>query len=195
MIFAIVVSHARRLRLIGFCVGIVLAGARSVLAQPPAFEWFAGYSYLKDPSHSVLTATARDDGMPLGWAGGAALPLWRAVSIAADVSGHYKRQTTFFDDVSLTYHALAAGPRASARIGPFVEFVEILAGVAIARGAAFGTTTHATALVLQGGGGLDYPIQGRLAIRGEIDYRRLTGSDSGRVPSNQLRIVAAMVVR
>jgi hypothetical protein len=195
MIFAILVTDARTLRLVVFCVSMALTGARSARAQPAAFEWFAGYSYLKDPSHSVLTATARDDGLPLGWAAGMALPLWRAVSIAADISGHYKRQTTFFDDVSLSYHTLAAGPRASARIGPFVEFGELLAGIAIAHGDAFGVTTHTTALLLQGGGGLDYPFQRRLAIRGEIDYRRLTGSDSGRVPANQLRVVAAIVVR
>jgi hypothetical protein len=41
------------------------------------------------------------------------------VSIAADFGGHYKHQTTFVEDVSLTDHTLAAGPRVAARIaGP-----------------------------------------------------------------------------
>lgn len=163
-------------------------------AQARAFEWFGGYSYLRDPSHSVLTATARDDAMPLGWAAGAAWPVWRAVSIAADASGHYKHQTTFVDDITLTYHTVAAGPRASARIGPFVEFAEILTGVGIAHGSAFGVSVNTTALLIQGGGGLDYPAGSRVALRGQLDYRRLTGSSDGRLPANQFRVVAAIVV-
>jgi hypothetical protein len=165
------------------------------LAQTRPVEVFGGYSYLNDPSHSVLTATARDNAMPLGWAAGVALPVWRAVSIAADLSGHYKHQTTFVDDITLTYHTVAAGPRASARIGPFVEFGEILAGVGIAHGSAFGVSANTTALLLQGGGGLDYPVASRIALRAQLDYRRLTGSDDGRLPANQLRVVAAIVVR
>ncbi len=194
MIIGSSVAFPRAVRLVLMSSCIVLTAGRTVLAQSQSFEFFAGYSFLKDPSHSVLTATARDDAMPLGWALGAAWPLWRAVSIAADVSGHYKHRTTFVDDVTLTYHTVAAGPRASARIGPFIEFAEVLAGAAIAHGAAFGTTVNTTALLLQGGGGLDYPMHSRLALRGEVDYRRIAGSDAGRVPSNQLRIVAAVVV-
>ena len=163
-------------------------------AQAQSPEFSAGYSYLADPSHSVLTATARDDALPLGWAVGAAWPAWRAVSIAADVSGHYKRQTTFVDDITLSYHALAAGPRAAAKIGPFTEFVQVLVGAAIGHGSAFGVTVSTTTLLLQGGGGLDYPVTSRLALRGELDYRRLTGSGSGRLPSNQVRVVAAIVI-
>jgi hypothetical protein len=49
-------------------------------------------------------------------------------------------------------------------------------------------------VLLHGGGGLDYPVTPRLAVRGELDYRRLTGSDSGRLPSNQARVVAAIVI-
>ena len=169
-----------------------LAAAAAAQAQSP--EFFVGYSYLADPNHSVLTATARDNALPLGWAVGMAWPAWRAVSIAADVSGHYKRQTTFVDDITLTYHALAAGPRAAATIGPFSEFVQVLIGAAIGRGSAFGVTVSTTTVLLQGGGGLDYPVTPHLALRGELDYRRLTGSDSGRLPSNQVRVVAAIVI-
>lgn len=175
------------------CVlGTVLA-PRTATAQAPVPEVFAGYSYLTDPSHSVLTATARDAGIPGGWAAGVAVPVWRAISIAGDASGHYKRHTTFVEDVTLTYHAVAAGPRASARIGPFTEFVEVLAGAAIAHGSAFGTTVSTTAFMLQGGGGVDYPLRSRLAVRVELDYRRLTGNDERRT-ANQFRAVAAFVI-
>jgi hypothetical protein len=173
---------------------LALLAPGAARAQSPTFEVFAGYSYLKDPSHSVLTATARDDGMPVGWAAGVAIPLWRALTIAGDVSGHYKRHTTFVDDVTLTYHAVAGGPRASGRIGPFTEFVEILAGVAVAHGSAFGVSATTTAFMLQGGGGLDLPLRSRLALRGELDYRRIAGNDERRT-AHQFRAVAAVVVR
>jgi hypothetical protein len=173
-------------------LGFLLA-PRTATAQAPVPEVSAGYSYLKDPSHSVLTAAARDDGMPAGWAAGVAVPLWRAISIAGDVSGHYKRHTTFVEDVTLTYHAIAAGPRASARIGPFTEFAEVLAGAAIGHGSAFGTTVSTTAFMLQGGGGVDYPLRAKMAARVELDYRRITGNDERR-PANQFRAVAAIVI-
>jgi opacity protein-like surface antigen len=172
----------------------LVAAPRGAYAQPSTLEVFAGYSYLHDPSHSVLTATARDNRVPLGWAAGVAAPAWRAISIVGDVSGHYKRKTTFADDVKLTFHTVAAGPRVSARLGPFTEFVEALAGVAIGRGSAFGTSVSATGLLLQGGGGVDYPIAGKLAVRVELDYRRITGDSQGRLPSNQFRAVAAFVI-
>jgi len=168
--------------------------AAGVSAQTRGAEISVGYSYLVDPSHSVLTATARDDTLPLGWAVGIAWPAWRAISIAADVSGHYTRKTTFVEDITLSYHTVAAGPRASATIGPFTEFAQVLAGVAIGRGAAFGVTVSTTTLLLQGGGGLDYPLTRRFAVRAQLDYRRIKGSSDGRLPANQVRAVAALVV-
>jgi len=193
MIFGVPMLRRCAIRSTVVCA-LIARSMASAAAQTTTPEFSAGYSYLVDSSHSFLTATARDDTLPLGWAIGAAWPAWRAVAIAADASGHYKRQTTFVDDVTLTYHTLAAGPRASAAIGPFTEFVQALVGVAIGRGSAFGVTVSTTTVLLQGGGGVDYPVTTRLKLRGEVDYRRLTGSESGRLPSNQVRVVAAIVI-
>lgn len=175
------------------CVLTLCAASASTAQQ--SFEVFAGYSYLRDPSHSVLTTTSGDDNFPIGWAAGVSHPIWRAVSIVAEASGHYARRTTFDDEVRRSVHAFAAGPRASAAIGPFTEFVEALVGAAVGRAEAFGATATTTGLLLQGGGGIDYPVARRLAARVELDYRRITGSSEGRAPANQLRALAAIVVR
>jgi opacity protein-like surface antigen len=86
------------------------------------------------------------------------------------------------------------GARASARIGPFVEFGQILVGVVHASGSAFGTTMSSTHLGAQVGGGLDYPVTGRLSVRGEVDFRRSRG-ENGADTARELRGVAGVVYR
>lgn len=171
-----------------------VAAAQTSPASRPT-EIFGGYSFLSDPSQSVLTATAGDKNLPLGWAAGAARPVWRWVSAVGDISGHYKRGTTLDDDVSLSFHAFAGGVRGSAKIARLTEFAQVLAGVARARGSAFSQTVTTTAFLLQAGGGIDYPLRARLAARLQIDYRRIKGSDDGRATAHQFRAVAALVYR
>src|SRR5262245_47788683 len=70
-------------------------------SQPASTEIYGGYSYLRDPGHSILAATSGDDSFPFGWAAGVAHPLWRNVAAVGEVSGHYKTKTTLDEDVSL----------------------------------------------------------------------------------------------
>jgi hypothetical protein len=184
-------STAAALALLIACAPAAPAGAQDAAAP----EFFAGYSYLRDPGSSVLTATTRDDSLRLGWMAGAARPLWRWVSAVVDASGHYKRGTTLDDDIRLSFHAIAAGPRGSVRIGRLGEFAQVLVGAAHARGSAFGAEVATTALTLQPGGGVDYALRPHLAARLQIDYRWIRGSDDGRDASRQLRAAAALVFR
>lgn len=179
---------------ISFLTLACVLAARAVAAQGST-EVFAGYSYLRDPNHSVLTITAGDDSFRLGWAAGIALPVWRGLVLVGDVSGHYARRTTFVDDVRRSFHAFAAGPRVAARLGAFVPFVEALAGAGVARAEAFGVTAITSGPLLQGGGGVDYRLNRRVGARLQLDYRRITGSSDGRQPTNQFRALAAVVFR
>jgi hypothetical protein len=176
------------------CACAALAAPRPAVAQTTT-EFFGGYSYLRDPAQSVIAATAGDNALPVGWTAGAARPVWRFVAAVVDLSGHYKRGTTFDEDVRLSFHALGAGARASARIGPFSEFAQLLAGAAHARGAAFGQTVTSTALMLQPGGGVDYALGSRFAARLQLDWRWIRGTEDGRIAAHQLRAVAAVVYR
>jgi hypothetical protein len=175
---------------------LVLLAPRAASAQAAdrSIELFGGYSYLRDPGSSVIAITSNDDEFRVGWSAGAALPVWRALAAVADVSGHYKTRTTLEQDVRLSFHAFMAGPRASIKVGRFEEFAQALAGVVRARGSAFGETVTLTALSLQPGGGVDYPIASRLRARVQLDYRWIHGADN-RQPAHQFRATAALVVR
>lgn len=195
----IVAAHMRNSSAFLICVCAlalcaVPRGAAAQASSGPSTEFYGGYSYLRDPGNSILAVTSGDDSFTIGWAAGIAHPVWRAVAAVGEVSGHYKTKTTLDEDVSLSFHAFMGGPRVSTRAGQFVEFVQILAGVARGHGSAFGVTESVTDLALQPGGGVDYPIGRRLAARVELDYRWIKGAEH-RSPASQFRAVAALVVR
>jgi hypothetical protein len=171
---------------------VVLTSSVAATAQSSTSEWSVGYSYLRDPGSSILAATADDDSFTLGWAAGGARHVWRAIWLAGEVAGHYKRRTTLDEDVSLSYHAFLAGPRAAVTVGGVTEFVQVLAGAVHGRASAFGTTVTVTDLGLQPGGGIDYALNRRLAARLQLDYRWIRGSD-GRNAVNQFKAVAGFV--
>ncbi len=176
---------------------LLCAGTPTVATAQPAqsFEVFAGYSYLRDPSTSVLQATATDDSLGLGWVAGVAKPVLPWLAGVAEGGGHYKTKTTFDGDVTLSFHSIMGGARVSAAVGPLVEFGQVLLGVVHARGTAFGATASSTGFAIQPGGGLEYPVGRRLAARVELDYRRIAGSAEGRLRAHQFRAVAAIAYR
>ncbi len=172
---------------------LALAAAAPASAQPPQSDWFAGYSYLRDPGSSILAATADDDSFPIGWSAGGARRVWRAIWIAGEAAGHYKTRTTLDEDVKLSFHAFLGGPRASATVGRVTEFVQVLAGVVHGRGSAFGSSVTVTDLGAQPGGGIDYALGRRLAVRLQLDYRWIRGSN-GRNAVSQFRAVAGIAL-
>jgi len=188
--------HASLLAFSSLVCALVAAAPSIASAQAiprPSIELYGGYSYLRDPGNSVLAATAGDDSFRIGWAAGAARPVWRAIAAVGEASGHYKTRTTFDDDVRLSFHAFLGGPRASMTVGPVIEFVQILAGAVHSRGSAFGVTAATTDLSLQPGGGVDYPLRSRVAARLQLDYRWIKG-DGDRHAASQFRAVAAIVL-
>jgi opacity protein-like surface antigen len=150
---------------------------------------------LRDPSNSVLQATASDNGLGLGWIAGAALPIMSSLAIVGEASGHYKDRTTLEADVELSFHAAMAGARLSARLGPLTEFAQVLAGVLHGHGSAFGSTASTTGFALQPGGGIDYRLGSRMAARLQLDYRTMNGTASGRLRAHQFRASAVLVYR
>lgn len=112
-----------------------------------------------------------DVSLTAGWAVSVARGINGWLSVAADVSGARTTIPTLGTDVTLASLTTAVGPRVSARVGPFVEFGEILGGVTRTRGTAFGSTNTDARPVVQIGGGLDYPIGRRAAARAQVDVR------------------------
>ena len=179
----------------GVSAAAMLALPQAAAAQAARPEVFGGYSYLYDPSHAIVQANADQNSLRVGWMAGAARPIlndWLA--IVGDVSGHRKRRLTFDGDVTLSFQAYMGGVRAAARIGPFIEFAQLLAGVVRSSGSQFGIEVHDSGFALQPGGGLDYPFASRLAARIEFDYRTVDGTDAGRERVHQLRAALSLVV-
>jgi hypothetical protein len=183
------VSSGRRRARLSLVLGLLAIAClpRAVSTQaPPSLELSAGYSYLRDPR--------LDLNFPIGWAVGAAGRVNAWLSAVADVSGSRTTFPTIAGDLGFGLRAFMFGARASAKVGPFVEFGQILVGVVHASGTAFGTTSSTTHAGAQIGAGLDCPLKGRLSVRGEIDFR-VIGAEQGAGLGREVRGLAGVVYR
>jgi hypothetical protein len=123
----------------------------------------AGYTSMTDVTDHLT--------FPVGWFIGAAAHLNSWLSVAVDVDGQYKTIRFVDSDIHLASYAPTAGVRASGSLGKFLEFAQVLVGAVESRGSLFGSTDVKWHAVLQPGAGLDYPLNERWAIRGELDLR------------------------
>jgi opacity protein-like surface antigen len=173
-----------------YVVLILLAMAclpRTLSAQAPAaLEVSGGYAFVRD--------SRLDLDFPVGWTVGAAGKINGWLSAVGDVSGGRTTTPTLVGNLDFSVHAFMLGARASARIGPFLEFAQILAGAVHSSGSALGTTTPVTHFGWQAGGGLDYPVTKKLSLRGEADFRWSRGA-KGADTGFQLRGVAGVAYR
>jgi hypothetical protein len=166
---------------------IITGLPRDAAAQMPrSLELSAGYAYLRDPR--------LDLNLPVGWSIGAAAKFNSWLSAVADVGSSHTTFPTILGDLAFGLHAVLIGARASARVGPFVEFGQILAGIVHARGSAFGTTSSSTHFGAQAGAGVDCPVKGPVSVRLEVDFR-LVGADEGVGLGREVRGLAAVAYR
>ena len=163
------------------CTVIALFGQpRVAVAQTPkSLELSTGYMYLRD----VRT----DVDFPNGWTAafaGKVGPLWAV----GQVDASYHTFPLLVSEAHLSVHALMVGGRFSARLGPFVEFGQILVGVVRGRGVVFGSESSDARLGLQPAVGLDYPLTRRLAVRAEFGGRLIKATEE-----TEIRTAAGLV--
>jgi hypothetical protein len=160
---------------------LLLLLPRLAAAQPSArWQLFAGYATLTDAIDQLT--------FPAGWTVSTAWHLREWLSAVGDVDGQYKTIPVIDSNVRLTSHSVTGGLRAAARVGPFIEFGQLLAGVAQATGTLFGSTETIRRSVVQPGVGLDYPLRGRWAVRGELDIRLIATGHELRVSTGVVRV-------
>ena len=156
---------------------VILALPASGWAQEPgSLEVAGGYSFL---GHSELF-----DGFGLGWFVEGGWRTSRRLSLTAEVSRHRRTQDVGFIDVDVTFQTVLAGPRIWLPTTRFALFVHVLAGVSrldvVARSTfpidsnADDSASYGT---LQVGGGVEVPLNDRLALRVGADYRRVFTAD------------------
>jgi len=169
------------------CLSLFLCAARPAAAQPRAAEISGGYSFVHDAKNDIS--------LPAGWIAGGAFSITPWLAAAADVSGSYKSEEAFGVELRFRTHGILGGARVHARLGRVTEFAQLLAGVVRGNGTAFGFTDTTSAFAVQPGAGLDYPLVGRFAARGQLDVRFIRNQPDGNEAGYEYRFSAAVVYR
>lgn len=166
----------------------LLCVPRHAFAQSPAtLAVSAGYAVVRDPTSDL--------NFPIGWTVGAAGAINTWLSAVAELGDHHKTTATAAGDLRFGVRTFMAGGKASTRIGKAIEFGQLLVGAVQGTGTGFGVRSSSTRLAAQVGGGVDYPLTTRLAVRGEIDFRVIKGAGSGSGHGRQFRGLTAIVYR
>jgi opacity protein-like surface antigen len=155
---------------------------------------FAGYSYVREnPSTSGVSSFSLN--------GGSASIAYNANSWLSGVAdfGAYHSGNILGTGASGTLSTYLFGPRVSYRhFGRITPFGEVLFGVAHAGTSIAGTSGSDNAFAMSLGGGVDYRLTNRFAIRPvKVDYlmSRFSETGSGGNTQNNLRVSTGIVFR
>jgi len=169
-----------------------LFGATAHAQDTPKFDIFAGYSYLRlNPSTAGVSSFNLN--------GGSASIAYNAKSWLGGVAdfGGYSNGNILNTGINGTLSTYLFGPRVSYRhFGRITPFGEVLFGVAHASSAGTSGSDNAFAMTL--GGGLDYKLSDRFAIRPvKLDYliTRFSETGTSNQTQNNLRVSTGIVFR
>ena len=170
-------------------------GATARAQETPKVDIFAGYSYLQ-----ANPGVRGFDSFHLH--GGSASVAYNAKSWLSGVAdfGGYNQGNVPFTRNSGTIGTYLFGPRVSYRhFGKITPFGQVLFGVAHANRFAFGTLNTQNGYAMTAGGGVDYQLFNRFAIRAfQTEYlltRFSVGTVVGRQAENNLRVSTGFVFR
>lgn len=130
-------------------LSVVATVTEGAAQDVPRAEVFGGFSYLRTPISMGFNL--------IGWQANPDINLGKSLALAFDFGGQYR---SIFG-VRLSQYEYAAGPRFKYRTGPATLFVHGLVG----GDAAHAPSTTQGAFLLGFGGGLDFNVSHRLAIR------------------------------
>jgi len=158
-----------QMRNVVIVIGIMLCFCSSSRAQDvPRVEVFGGYSYVNFDTNGLSSRQSAN-----GWEASVAGNFNRWFALEGDVSGYYKTYAvdlSAFDqgvlDVNVHDYGFVAGPRLNFR--PF--FVHALVGFDHLSGSALGFSASQDSFAGAFGGGIQWPVAQRWAVRGSADY-------------------------
>ena len=156
------------------------AAAQEEAQVRPRLEVFGGYSYLRFESKAI----GFDDQSNMhGWNVAASYRLFRSLSVAADVSGHYASEIQVYN--------FLIGPQIAIPRGKYTYFGRFLYGKSRDHVTPLGgQTSIGRAFVF--GGGVDRTISPRWAFRLQADY---LSTHTFQVDESNLRASAGLVFR
>jgi hypothetical protein len=191
------VFKTSRRRTVVAALALLLTGASTVRAQeepPPPLDVGVGLAYMHEQW--------LDHGMPFGWVLSVQRHVTPLFSLVGEGSGSYAREEPFpaFIPYSMWVHSVIGGPRASIAATPRVTlFAQTLAGwVRRSRTNPGSVVTPANegevnTLGVQPGGGLEYRLNRKIALRFQGDYRLLKSTTVTRRNTNETRVMAGFV--
>lgn len=141
----------------------VVASAREVQAQAavaPAGDLDAGVDLVTKVRNRGETVTYKS-----GWHGGASYRVADIISVLGEASGDYRKLTGY----TANRYAYSGGVRFEAgAVQPVRPFIQIMMGAAQDNGDGTGKTNHYP--VVSPGGGADFRLAGRAALRVRLDF-------------------------
>jgi opacity protein-like surface antigen len=164
----------------------------------PPFELYGGYSYIFHPYDST-SQTPIHGGMN-GWDSSLRVPLpfipqW--LGVKGDVSGSYRADSVLALDPHVYFFLL--GPQITAHISQSTAWVHGLVGSAHLNNAALPSLTSNSTFAFSLGGGVDFAVASRLALRFSLDYdnTHFHSSDSAvrQIENSNGRMTAGPVFR
>ena len=184
-----------KLKLLVSLVAVVsLFGVTAHAQDTPKVDIFAGYSYVREnPSTSGASSFNLN--------GGSASFAYNAKSWLSGVAdfGAYHNGNILSTGTSGTLSTFLFGPRVSYRhLGRITPFGEVLFGVAYAGASIAGASGSDNAFAMSLGGGVDYKLTHRFAIRPiKVDYLMTRFPETGTAAQtqNSLRVSTGIVFR
>jgi opacity protein-like surface antigen len=180
--------------LVSLLAMLTLLGATTQAQDTPKVDIFAGYSYVREnPSTAGVSSFSLN--------GGSASFAYNANSWLSGVAdfGGYHSGNILSTGTSGTLSTYLFGPRVSYRhSGRVTPFGEVLFGVAHAGASIAGATASDNAFAMSVGGGVDYKLTDRFAIRPiKVDYlmSRFSETGTGGNTQNNLRVSTGIVFR
>ena len=166
-----------------FCL---IASVASLGQDYPKAEVYGGYSYVNIDTNGLTSRQSAN-----GWEASIAGSFSRWFAVEGDFGGFYKTYSEAGVEVKVTDYFFAGGPRINVR--PL--FIHALIGGDHLTGSSSGESLSQDSFAGAFGGGVEWPVSRRLAVRGGVDYvftrHNILGGPS--YTQNNVRVGAGIV--
>jgi opacity protein-like surface antigen len=165
--------------------------------EAPKVEVFGGYSYLNFDVTNLTAGILNDRLSAHGWEASASFSVNNWFGVEGDFSGHYRTTCEGVSGLTCKDLSFMGGPRFTYRKDRYTAFAHGLFGGDNGSGSLEGFSLSDTPFALAVGGGVDYAVSPRIAIRfAQFDYFMTRHAlNLGASTQNNFRVSAGVVFR
>jgi hypothetical protein len=180
-------------------VVLILLGLSAVAwaQEAPKVEVFGGYSYLNFDVTNLTAGLLNDRLSAHGWEASASFSVNNWFGVEGDFSGHYRATCEGVSGLTCKDLSFMGGPRFTYRKDRYTAFAHGLFGGDNGSGSLDGFSLSDTPFALAVGGGVDYDVSPRIAIRvAQFDYFMTRHAlNLGASAQNNFRVSAGVVLK